>query len=663
MTSIEENFKSRPLTKSRFKTGLECPRKLYYGGMSNYANQQLDDPFLESLAEGGFQVGELAKAYFLGGIDIETLDYDEALAETNELLQREHVVIYEAAIRYQDLFIRVDVLEKKGNSLFLHEVKAKSIGANPQADFVKKCGSPKSNWKPYLYDIAFQKHVVQKAFPDSHVFSYLMLVDKTVRPTTSGLNQKIQVVTEDGRKKAALVEPLSQQELAEKLLKSVSVDAICDDIYKSTNHRDGEVETFSALVTRLSEYSLGNIQAQPSITTACGNCEFYRTEKDGDLKDGRAECISTRFAMTQEELVNTPLIFDLWNYRQKQRQIDQGVIRIADLHEEDIGPDPCQPSLGLNTKQRQWLQVEKIKNHDQSAWVDEEGLSGAVGSWRYPLNFIDFETTRVALPFHEGQQPYEAVAFQYSLHVLHEDGRLEHRAQYLNAEPGVFPNFEFLRSLKSHLSENDGSIFCYSHHENSILNAIKEQLENSQEADKDSLIEFVQQIAKPKTDSKDHWEPCREMVDMLEVVKRYLYLPTTHGSNSIKYVLPAILADSKALTDKYSQPIYRDHSKASSLNFPSDWLWLQGSSDPSQLDDPYKHLPPIFDDYGHEVDERLAGLDNLDNGGAALTAYAKLQFEDLSTEERERIQTALLKYCELDTLAMVMLYQYLKGAA
>ena len=42
-------------------------------------------------------------------------------------------------------------------------------------------------------------------------------------------------------------------------------------------------------------------------------------------------------------------------------------------------------------------------------------------------------------------------------------------------------------------------------------------------------------------------------------------------------------------------------------------------------------------------------------GGAAAMAYARLQFEDLNTKERSNIKGALLRYCELDTLAMVMI--------
>ena len=58
----------RYLTKSRFKLAIDCPTKLYYVGKQEYANNSVDNPFLEALAEGGFQVGELAKYYYPGGI-------------------------------------------------------------------------------------------------------------------------------------------------------------------------------------------------------------------------------------------------------------------------------------------------------------------------------------------------------------------------------------------------------------------------------------------------------------------------------------------------------------------------------------------------------------------------------------------------------------------
>ena len=118
----------RYLTKSRYKIALECPTKLFYTHKKEeYANLHQEDEFLMALAEGGFQVGELAKYYHPGGHDITSLSYKESLEETNALLQQENVIIYEPAILFEDFFIRVDVLVKTGNKIDLIEVKAKSF--------------------------------------------------------------------------------------------------------------------------------------------------------------------------------------------------------------------------------------------------------------------------------------------------------------------------------------------------------------------------------------------------------------------------------------------------------------------------------------------------------------------------------------------------------
>ena len=70
------------LTKSRFVAALTCPTKLFYLANTDYANQSAEDTFLAALAEGGFQVGELAKLYFPTGINIETLDVIKAVDQS-----------------------------------------------------------------------------------------------------------------------------------------------------------------------------------------------------------------------------------------------------------------------------------------------------------------------------------------------------------------------------------------------------------------------------------------------------------------------------------------------------------------------------------------------------------------------------------------------------
>ena len=50
-------------------------------------------------------------------------------------------------------------------------------------------------------------------------------------------------------------------------------------------------------------------------------------------------------------------------------------------------------------------------------------LKEEMDTWTFPLNFIDFETSTVALPFYVGQKPYEQVAFQFSHHIYHKNGQ------------------------------------------------------------------------------------------------------------------------------------------------------------------------------------------------------------------------------------------------
>ena len=71
-----QNSKKRYLTKSRYKLALECPVKLFYTGKKDFANQKMADPFLQALAQRGFQVEELARMEYQGGLLVEGEHFD-----------------------------------------------------------------------------------------------------------------------------------------------------------------------------------------------------------------------------------------------------------------------------------------------------------------------------------------------------------------------------------------------------------------------------------------------------------------------------------------------------------------------------------------------------------------------------------------------------------
>lgn len=653
--------KPRYLTKSRFKLATECPAKLFYTGKHEiYSDQKMQDSFLAALAEGGYQVGELAKLYFPGGKDIEALDYEAALTQTNALLAQQDAVIYEAAIRHGNLFIRVDVLVKDGDQLQLIEVKAKSFDPREPTPFLtKRDRTLSSEWKAYLYDVAFQKFVVQSAFPDMNVNAYLMLADKSAACPVDGLNQKFRVTKDaSGRRRVVVSPDLANVNLGNPILHQVNVDDLCDRIFRGTDTKAPSALSFEERVEQCSDVYARDEKLLPTrrISAACARCEFKTTpeEEAQGKRSGFKECWEDALGW-QDKDFDEPNVLEIWNFKKKDELLQQGKIKLGTLEEAYIAPKP-HDKPGLSASERQWLQVQKAASGDRTVWVDTEGLRDEMNQWTFPLHFIDFETTMVALPFNAGRRPYEAIAFQFSHHVVHADGGVEHKGEYLNTDRGVFPNYGFLRALRDELSSDQGTVFRYATHENTFLNHIYRQLleDPADIPDRQTLLDFIRSITHATKGSPDEWEGERDMVDLCQLVKRYYYDPATKGSNSIKRVLPAILESSSYLQKKYAEPIYGAAGGIPSRNF-TDWCWIR-REDGAVLD-PYKLLPRLFQDASEHDLELLTEEDEIREGGAAMTAYARLQFEEMSDYERQEIRRALLQYCELDTFAMVMIYE------
>ena len=622
----------------------------------SFVDTSSEDTFLEALAEGGFQVGELAKLYFPGGVEVDSLESELALKTTKTLLENDNVTIFEAAILYENCFIRVDILQKTGDQINLYEVKAKSFNSSKHSGFLKKNGEPKATWKDYLYDAAFQKWVCLKAFPHWNVTAHLMLADKAQKTNTSGLNQLFKIVESNGRKRVEVNELPSSSALSSKLLTAVNLNDVCEKIYLSTDHGLGREETFDQLVQHLSSACEDEDFISPTIGTKCANCEFTTSldEKESGKRDGRQNCFQTALNI-ESDIFLRPNVFELWNFRGKDKLINEGKLLLEEMDDNDL--KVVSAEIGLSNSERQFLQIQKAKTKDDTVFFDEEGLLQEMQSWKYPLHFIDFETTMVAIPFGANQAPYEGIAFQFSHHTVEADGTVTHAGEFLSAEPGHFPNYDFVRSLRDQLVEDNGTIFRYSAHENTYLNVILEQLktETYSANDKNELKAFIKSIASPSAKSDDQWSPDREMVDLLELVKKYYFDPAAKGSNSIKHILPSVLRWSDFLQTKYSKPIYGAKDGIVSKNF-QDWSWIQKTPD-GLVKDPYDLLPKLFTSSIHINERLLTNGAELKNGGAALMAYAKMQFEHMSDYERGELQAGLLKYCELDTLAMVMIYE------
>lgn len=648
----------RLLTKSKFKLGLECPNKLYYTGKNDYVNTKKEDPFLEALAQGGFQVEELARMHYPDGVLIEgnPWEYEAAWNKTQELLKQENVVIYEASFLVDGLFIRTDVLVKKGNKIQLIEVKSKSFIPQDEYLLVGKRGGMVAGWKPYLFDVAFQKHVIQLAFPFYEIKSFLMMVDKSKKTSINGLNQLFRIVNKGNNRTGIVKKVQSLEETGDSVLGKKDITQIINDIESNKHMYHPNLNFQEAILLFKNIYEKDEYANWPTSFKSCKTCEFKCSslKEEQGLKSGYKECFQKQHKWTPTDFLK-PNVFDIYDFRKGSKLFDEGIYFKSELTEENIGLKE-EPEK-LTTSHRQWLQIEKDQNNDSSIYVDKDGLKDEMEKFIFPLHFIDFETSAAALPFNKDLKPYEQIAFQFSHHMYHKDGSIVHANEYINNKAGIFPNFEFIRALKAALENDNGTIFRYSNHENTILNAIFIQLLTSNEPDKKSLIKFIHSISHAKKESAIKWKGERDMVDLWDIEKRYYYNPLTKGSNSLKAVLPSSLAKSEFLQNKYSKPI--NQIGVTSNNFSDDHIWLV--IDKGIVKDPYKMLPSVFEGWTEDqIEDTLSDIEDIANGGAALTAYGKLQYTDMTQNEIDELTYALLKYCELDTLAMIMIYEHFK---
>jgi len=604
-------------------------------------------------------VGELAKMYHPRGIEIPYGKYDDMVNETLQLLNQEKVIIYEATVKFQNLLIRVDVLVKDGNNIDLIEVKAKSFGGTDSDEFLNSKGEVASGWIEYVYDVAFQKLVLMKAFPRFKIRSYLCLANKNSHATVEGLNQNFLLVKNNDRTSCVCKAGLTKADLGKEVLINVRVDDVLAIIYNHNDFSENGTMSFEEWVFYLSDQYKNDVKIKTQLAKKCKGCEFRCSEEDekSGLKSGFKACWKEQLGFADSDF-NKPAMLDIWSFLRKDAMIEERKVFMENISKDDLRYD-IGSGIGMSRTERQWLQIQKAVSNDPTPEIDVEGLKAEMLTWKYPLHFIDFETTAVAIPFHKGMRSYEGIAFQYSHHVVYDDGRIEHAGEYLNTIKGEFPNFEFVRHLKAELEQDDGTIFRYHNHENTYLNIIYRQLSTANEndvKDKVELMEWIKTITHSTGNSAEKWTGERDMVDLYQVVKHYHYDPRMGGSISLKAVLPAILNSSKYLKDKYSQPIYGSANGITSLNFTKQ-VWIQLDENGNVIS-PYKQLPPMFENMDTETIDLIICGDRLADGGAAMTAYSRMQFTEMSDAESQEIQKALLKYCELDTLAMVMIWEY-----
>jgi hypothetical protein len=695
------------LTKSRFKLALECPTKLFYAVEANgYFDKNNNNDFLQALADGGNQVGELAKFKYHpepieAGITVETLEYVPAIDQTNaKLRQPGRVVIAEAALLHEPFFVRVDVLiqDKDAKTIDLIEVKSKSVtDKDVAARFKNTKGKFDNSWLPYLYDVTFQAEVARLNFPGYTIRPKLLLLDASKTCDKDGLHQLFQIVEKTdpttGRTRAEIQTPakLSLDDVGQlQFLREVDVTDIVDELRMSPIDNEAHVpKPFRKNLSTFMDWS-GQLQmsgelAFHGVSKACRSCQYrapvgepslsgvhncWRLARGQGLINGSADLTDRRI----------PLSIDLWGGGAGSKSFADAVLAhgrafLSDIQQVDIEPQKPYEGPGLSPLDRRMAQVNAASGNGPSVVIDSARLS-EMDDWVWPLHMIDFETSAPALPFFKGMHPYQTLAFQFSHHIMErdEDGvvRIRHANQWIATQANYFPSIDFVRQLRKALMPSGellGTVFRYHNHENSVLRSLRETIKNSNVSDvpdTTELIDFIDLITKASGEEEKRGlkhNGSKAMVDLHNLVKEGYFSQKTGGSISLKAVLPSILHDATSIANKYKWPgVYGSGLEIESLNFsgPYGHVWLQED----KSNDPYKTLPRIFEAEHTRLNAMLTRFTGdgeeegvINQGGVAMMVYNFTQFNVVNENERRSIRQALLRYCELDTLAMVMLVE------
>jgi hypothetical protein len=589
------------LTKSNFKLGSTCPFKLRYY-KSSYPSTLKDNDMLDFFAEGGFMVEAIAHA-----------------------VMRRH----NPAVRFEQTFThgrysaRVDGWEASGGAATLTEIKARSVDSGDPGQFFGSKGEVLSDWRNYLLDITFQVMVARGANPGRVITPQLCVVNRTKPSNVEAIYANIDLLEETDRDLPRAVftgdvAALAADHFLEFIDCSAAVQALMPEVV--------------ATAAELLDFMDGNrSDIQPVLAPKpCKNCEFRGEHLQpngfkecwGDTPPRGAHVIDIAHGTRGKELGSAVA----------------SMLERRDYHLANIPDSALVGGKSYGPTRRHHVAALRT-----NSVIQEPALVEILQGLEYPLHFIDFEASRIPVPYLPGMKPYEQVAFQFSCHTLGtpEATDLVH-AQWLNLRD-VYPNDEFVRELRKTVGDQ-GTVLVWSHYEKSTLRGVRRQLRERGLLDS-SLADWfeglVGPIAAPDENERD-MPSGRRLVDLLDLSRAYFCHPKMGGSHSIKRVLDAIWSEA---SDLWSDPWFRQYYKVDANGAPMDpYLTLARSRD---------------DELADTLDDDNGGI-GVTDGVGAMRAYQSMLYGIHRGNEtyRDSLAEALYRYCALDTAAMVMIWRY-----
>lgn len=600
---------TKTLSKSDYKLARNCLKKLWYK-KHQYPSADDGNEYLEMLADGGYMIGKMATFLFSEGVDI-TGSQEEALLKTKELLKQENATLFEAAIQSGSKIIRIDILKKTNNKLRLIEVKSKSFRSS-ESDQPKYF--LKSEWLEYIEDIAYQKLVLTETYTDCDIECELLMPDKDKTTPIEGLINWFSIkekIAHGSFVKREVEFTGDVKKLMEgHILSFVNVDEAVEMVMPT-------VKTES--IKFLKAIEKGDVQQfKVPISIDCKGCEYNSSSEPNGFK----ECWG-KLAEPKPHILELGRLGNV-NKRKDYKNgindlISKGKTGLSDIPIEFVSNEDIEKPF-YNNRPLYQLTIK-----------DEfllDGIKNEIKDLMYPLHFTDFETSQMAIPYHANMRPYGKVLFQWSCHTIEKPGAEPIHTEWINVEE-VYPNRAFAHSLMKQLGHK-GTIMTWSPYENTQLKDLIAELEEQSHLDKEeqSLLDWLNILVKRHSDDETR------ICDMHDLAKHYYFHPIMGGRTSVKVTLPAIL----------------DTVKSKRVR---EWLTREGlySLDKNGKPiDPYHLLPEI------EIAE-LA--EKVKDGSGAMRAYQDMLYGVHKNDPsiKEKYKNALLKYCKLDTLAMVIIWE------
>ena len=224
-------------------------------------------------------------------------------------------------------------------------------------------------------------------------------------------------------------------------------------------------------------------------------------------------------------------VFDIVGMRKstKFKKYSEGKISFEDLKHDDIN--------------QKYLEQIDFELNDLEPKIEKEDIKKFLSQLKYPLYFIDYEACQYAIPEYEGTYAYQQIPFQYSLHIIREEGAPTEHKEFLAEVDDENIVRTFAESMISALPEDGSVIVYYMPFEKSHVNK--------------KIAEMYPDL-KPEIDRING-----NMVDFeVPFKKRHYYVKEMEGFSSIKKVLPALYPDDEKLNYN-NQPLVHNGIEAS----------------------------------------------------------------------------------------------------